>query len=217
MPPKPHFFPTLADWRAWLQKHHADTAELLVGLYKRGSGRPSITWPEAVDGALCFGWIDGVRRSIDTASYTIRFTPRKPRSTWSAINIKRATELSKSGLMHHSGLAAFEKRDGDRSAIYAYEQRKMATLPPAFEKKFRQQPAAWAFFQSQPPWYRRTSTYWVVSAKKEETQAKRLATLIECSARKRNIPPLDRSRLGRVEKPSAARTSKARTPRRRKP
>ena len=186
------FFASPAEWRGWLEKHHVDTQELWVGFYKRASGRPSITWPEGVDGALCFGWIDGVRKSIDATSYKIRFTPRKPRSIWSAINIRRANELSQSGLMHSAGLAAFEKRDGDRSAIYAYEQRKAAKLPPAFEKKFRGNAEAWKFFQSQPPWYQRTSTYWVISAKREETRSKRLATLIDCSARKRNIPSLDR-------------------------
>ena len=163
-----------------------------MGFYKRDSGRPSITWPEAVDGALCFGWIDGVRKSIDAFSYKIRFTPRKPRSIWSAINIKRVRELSRVGLMHAAGLAAFEKRDGDRSAIYAYEQRQTLTLPRGFEKQFRTNRKAWTFFQSQPPWYRRTSTYWVISAKKEETRLKRLATLIDCSAGKRNIPTLNR-------------------------
>ena len=188
----PKFFASSAEWRGWLEKHHADTQELWVGFYKRDSGRSSITWPEGVDGALCFGWIDGVRKSIDAISYKIRFTPRKPRSIWSAINIRRANELSKSGLMHSAGLAAFAKRDGDRSAIYAYEQRKTAKLPPLFEKKFRGNAEAWKFFQSQPPWYKRTSTYWVISAKREETRSKRLATLIDCSARKRNIPTLNR-------------------------
>ena len=194
--PNPQFFSTLANWRAWLEMHHANTDEFWVGFYKRDSGRPSITWPESVDGALCFGWIDGVRKTIDATSYKIRFTPRKSRSIWSAINIKRAKELSKQGLMHPAGLAAFEKRDGDRSAIYAYEQRKTARLPPEFEKQFRASDAAWSFFQSQPPWYQRTSTYWVVSAKKEETRVKRLAILIDCSGRKQNIPSLNRDALG---------------------
>ncbi len=189
---KPKFFPTFADWRAWLEKHHDKYEEFWVGFYKRDSGRPSITWPESVDGALCFGWIDGVRYSIDAISYKIRFTPRKARSTWSAINIKRVKELTKLGLMHPAGLAAFEKRNGDRSAIYSYEQRKTATLPPAFEKQFKANVEAWAYFQSQPPWYRRTSTYWVISAKKEETKEKRLSTLIECSQRGKPIPSLTR-------------------------
>jgi len=198
MPPRAHtetrpkFFPSPAEWRAWLEKHHSDTQELWVGFYKRGSGRPSITWPESVDGALCFGWIDGVRKSIDAISYKIRFTPRRPRSVWSGINIKRVGELSMVGLMHSAGLAAFDKRDGDRSAIYAYEQRKTAKLPALFEKKFRAQGEAWKFFHSQPPWYQRTCTYWVISAKREETRLKRLATLIDCSARKQNIPSLNR-------------------------
>jgi len=188
----PKFFASPAEWRAWLEKHHADTQELWVGFYKRASGRPSITWPEGVDGALCFGWIDGLRKSIDAISYKIRFTPRKSHSIWSAINIRRATELSKLGLMHSAGFAAFEKRDSDRSAIYAYEQRKTAKLPAAFEKKFRGNAEAWKFFQSQPRWYQRTSTYWVISAKKEETRLKRLTTLIDCSTRKQNIPSLTR-------------------------
>lgn len=190
MQPEPQFFATSAAWRKWLEKHHADTEELWVGLYKRDSGRPSITWPEAVDGALCFGWIDGVRKSVDTVSYMIRFTPRKPRSIWSAINIKRATELSQQRLMHPAGLTAFEKREDSRSARYSYEQRKSAKLPSAYEKQFRAQPVAWKFFQAQPPWYQRTSTFWVVSGKKEETRLKRLATLIDCSAKGKPIPPL---------------------------
>ncbi len=192
MPSKPLFFPTLSAWRAWLEKHHASSTELWVGLYKRDSGRPSITWPEAVDGALCFGWIDGIRKSIDDISYKIRFTPRKPRSIWSAINVRRATELSTQGLMHPAGLAAFEKREGSRSEIYSYEQRKNAKLPAAYEKQFRNHPAAWTFFQSQPPGYRRTSSWWVISAKKEETRLKRLAQLVDHSGRQRKIPPLAR-------------------------
>lgn len=191
--PQAKFFASPAEWRAWLEKHHVDSQELWVGFYKRASGRPGITWPQAVDGALCFGWIDGVRQSIDAVRYKIRFTPRKPRSIWSAINSRRVGELSKAGLMHPDGLAAFEKRDGDRSAIYAYEQRKAAKLPPDFEKQFRKHSEAWKFFQSKPPWYQRTSTYWVISAKKEETRLRRLATLIDCSSRQRNIPNLDRS------------------------
>ncbi len=192
MPPKTHFFATPSAWRAWLEEHHAESEELWVGLYKRDSGKPSITWPEAVDGALCFGWIDGLRKSVDTISYKIRFTPRKPRSIWSAINVKRAMELSSLGLMHPAGLAAFQKRDEKRSAIYAYEQRKDAKLPSAYEKQFRANKAAWKFFQAQAPWYRRTATYQVVSAKKEETRLKRLASLIEDSAHQRAIPALTR-------------------------
>jgi len=192
MPPKPKFFATTGAWRAWLEEHHADTEELWVGLHKRDSGQPSITWPESVDGALCFGWIDGVRRSVDASSYMIRFTPRKPRSTWSAINIKRVAELSKLGLMHAAGLAAFDKRDESRFCTYSYEQKKTAKLPSDYEKKFRAQRSAWEFFQAQPPWYQRTSTLWVVSAKKEETRGRRLAILIDYSGKKKPIPPLAR-------------------------
>ncbi len=119
---KPKFFPTLAAWRAWLEKHHHDHDELLVGFYKKDSGKPSITWPESVDGALCFGWIDGVRRRIDEVSYSIRFTPRRPRSIWSAVNIKRVEELAQQGLMSAAGIQAFEARQEDRSRIYSFEQ-----------------------------------------------------------------------------------------------
>lgn len=192
MPAKPRCFPTLSAWRAWLEENHAEAQELWVGLYKRDSGRPSITWPEAVDGALCFGWIDGVRKSVDPIRYKIRFTPRKPGSIWSAINVKRATDLSTLGLMHPAGLAAFQKRQAKRSGIYAYEQRKAAELPPAYEQKFRANKAAWRFFRAQPPWYRRTATYRVISAKREETRSKRLASLIEDSAHQRTIPALTR-------------------------
>lgn len=189
---KPRFFASPSAWRAWLEEHHADTEELWVGLYKRDSGRPSITWPEAVDGALCFGWIDGLRKSIDDISYKIRFTPRKPRSVWSAVNVKRASELSNTGLMHPAGLAAFQKCDEKRSAIYSYEQRKRAKLPAGYESKFRINPDAWAFFHAQPPGYQRICSWWVISAKKEETRLKRLAALIEHSAHQRKIPALSR-------------------------
>ncbi|HEY6369879.1 MAG TPA: YdeI/OmpD-associated family protein [Candidatus Sulfotelmatobacter sp.] len=192
MPSKPLFFESFSAWRGWLEKHHADTTEVWVGLHKRDSGRPGITWSEAVDGALCFGWIDGIRKGIDDISYKNRFTPRKPRSIWSAINVKRVSELSALGLMHPAGQAAFEKRDGKRSEIYSYEQRKNAKLPAAYEKEFRRHPGAWKFFRAQAPWYQRTSTYWVISAKKEETRLKRLAALVDCSERQCKIPPLAR-------------------------
>jgi len=187
---KPYFFQSPSAWREWLEKHHADTPELWVGLYKRDSGRPSLTWPEAVDGALCFGWIDGVRKSVDSVSYMIRFTPRKPRSVWSAVNLKRAAALSAQGLMHPVGLAAFAGRD--KSKTYSYEQREAAKLPPDYEKQFRQQRLAWTFFESQAPWYRRTASWWVISAKKEETRRKRLATLIDYCGQGKAIPPLTR-------------------------
>jgi len=189
---EPMFFETPAEFRDWLEEHHTDVAELLVGFHKKGSGRPSMTWPESVDQALCFGWIDGVRRGIDEHSYTIRFTPRKARSTWSRVNVKRAEELVEEGLMRPAGLAAFERRSDDRSGIYACEQRKQAKLDPAAEKEFRADRKAWAFFSEQAPSYRRTATHWVISAKKEETRRKRLKTLIEDSAAGRTLRHLTR-------------------------
>jgi len=178
---EPTFFPTPAAFRKWLERNHASAAELLVGFYKRGSGKPSITWPESVDQALCFGWIDGVRRRIDDVSYSIRFTPRKQISNWSAINIARVAELTKLGLMRPAGLRAFEQRREDKSAIYSYENA-VRTFDPADEKTFRANRKAWQFFNAQAPSYRRVCIYWVTSAKKEETRARRLATLISDSA-----------------------------------
>jgi uncharacterized protein YdeI (YjbR/CyaY-like superfamily) len=187
---KPRFFATPSQFRTWLQQHSAQTQELWVGFYKRSSGKRSITWPEAVDQALCFGWIDGIRRSLDATSYVIRFTPRKPRSTWSAVNLTRAKQLATQGLMSPAGRTAFEKRSDEKSAIYSYEQRKSAQLEDTQEQKFRLNQRAWNFFQSQPPWYRRTAAWWVISAKKGETRAKRLALLIEYSEQEKRIPPL---------------------------
>jgi uncharacterized protein YdeI (YjbR/CyaY-like superfamily) len=183
---EPHFFASPAAFRAWLKKHHASATELLVGFYKKDSGKPSITWPESVDQALCFGWIDGVRRRIDDLSYSIRFTPRKTISNWSAINISRVAELTKLGLMQPAGLRAFEKRREDKSAIYAYENA-VRTLDPADEKAFRANRKAWQFFNAQAPSYRRVCIYWVTSGKREETRARRLATLIEDSASGRRV------------------------------
>ena len=187
------FFATPADFRDWLEQHHATQTEAFVGFYKRESGRPSITWPESVDCALSYGWIDGVRNSIDAISYRIRFTPRKPTSTWSAINVRRVAELTKLGLMRPPGAKAFEARKGDKTGIYAYEQRKSAKLPPAFEKQFRANKKAWDHFRAQPPWYQRTATYRVTSAKQEETRQKRLDQLIQDSAAGRTIKELTRT------------------------
>jgi uncharacterized protein YdeI (YjbR/CyaY-like superfamily) len=184
---KPTFFAEPADFRAWLEENHERASELLVGFHKKATGRPSITWPEAVDEALCFGWIDGIRRSLGDESYTIRFTPRKARSTWSAVNIARAKELAAEGRMRQAGLAAFEARSDDRSAIYAYEQRHDPKLAPEEEREFRANRRAWEFFQAQPPSYRKTALWWVVSAKREETRARRLRTLIEDSASGRRL------------------------------
>jgi len=187
---RPRFFATPSEFRTWLKAHHATTKELLVGFHKKGSGKPSITWPEAVDEALSFGWIDGVRQSLDDVSYTNRFTPRTARSTWSAANIKRATELIEAGSMRPAGRKAFEARRDERSGIYSYEQRGQAKLGREFERQFRSNTRAWEFFRAQPPGYRTTATYWVVSAKREETRRRRLATLIDDSAHERTVRPL---------------------------
>jgi uncharacterized protein YdeI (YjbR/CyaY-like superfamily) len=186
------FIPAPAEFRQWLEEHHNTTQELWVGFYKTSSGKPSISWPEAVDEALCFGWIDGLRKGIDSVSYTIRFTPRKPRSTWSAVNVKRVNELSRLERMRPAGLKAFEERAEEKSGIYAYEQEKAARLDDAYEQQFRANKKAWDFFQAQAAWYRKTAIWWVISAKKEETRLKRLATLIEDSEHGRTIPPLTR-------------------------
>jgi uncharacterized protein YdeI (YjbR/CyaY-like superfamily) len=187
---EPTFFATPEDFRAWLEAHHGTESELLVGFRKKGSGRPSITWPESVDQALCFGWIDGVRRRIDDGSYSIRFTPRKQRSTWSAVNVRRVEELTELGLMRPAGVAAFERRSDDRTAIYAYEQRRTARLDGEQERRFKADPRAWKWFQAQPAGYRRTATYWVISAKRPQTRERRLEQLIEDSAAGRTIRSL---------------------------
>jgi uncharacterized protein YdeI (YjbR/CyaY-like superfamily) len=186
----PVFFRSAAEWRRWLEQHHATSTECLVGFYKVGTQRPTLTWPQSVDEALCFGWIDGVRRSLGEESYTIRFTPRRPTSTWSAVNIRRFAELARAGLTRPAGHRAAERRTEARSRRYAYEQRAEARLELAAERKFRARPEAWKFFLSQPPSYRKVATYWVVSAKREETRERRLATLIRDSAAGRRIGPL---------------------------
>ena len=189
---EPTFFATPEDFRAWLEAHHETETELLVGFHKKGSGRPSITWPESVDQALCFGWIDGVRRSIDGERYSIRFAPRKRRSTWSAVNVKRVGELEAEGLMRPAGRAAFERRHEDRTGIYSHERREAAAFDAEQERAFRADERAWAWFQDQPPYYRRAATHWVVSAKKPETRERRLRKLIDDSGAGRTVPPLTR-------------------------
>jgi uncharacterized protein YdeI (YjbR/CyaY-like superfamily) len=174
---KPTFFSEQSGFRKWLEKNHDRETELLVGFYKVGSGKPSMTWSESVDQALCFGWIDGVRKSIDDDSYCIRFTPRKASSIWSAVNIDKVNELTKKGLMHKTGLDAFEKRKDSRSGIYSFEKPE-ASLSPGFEKRFKANKKAWKYFQELAPSYRKTSIHWVMSAKQEATQVKRLNQLI---------------------------------------
>ena len=184
---KAKFFRTPAEFRRWLERHHARARELLVGFYKVGSGRPSITWPEAVDQALCFGWIDGIRRRMDGASYTIRFTPRRPGSIWSAVNLRRARALAAEGRMAAAGLRAFKARRANRSGQYSYEQRP-ATLVAPYSGMLRRNARARRFFEAQTPSYLRAATWWVLSAKREDTRLKRAQTLIELSARGQLIP-----------------------------
>lgn len=188
---KPTFFPTPNEFRNWLAQNHAKSEELVVGFYKKGAGRQSMTWPESVAEALCFGWIDGIRRSYDDDSYTIRFTPRRPTSTWSAINIKLVERLIAEKRMRAAGLKAFHARKAEKSAVYSYENRPQR-FDPAMERIFKTNKQAWKYFEAQPPWYRRTCVYWVTSAKKEETRAKRLATLISDSVKGRWIGPMKR-------------------------
>jgi uncharacterized protein YdeI (YjbR/CyaY-like superfamily) len=183
---EPTFFATHEEFRAWLEAHHVTKTELLVGFHKKGTGRPSITWPESVDEALCYGWIDGVRKRLDDDRYTIRFTPRKPGSIWSAVNIQRVEVLTAQGLMRPAGLRAFLARDEERSRVYSYE-RAQAGLSAEDEVAIRANALAWTFFQAQPPSYRKTAAWWVVSAKREETRRKRLATLIADSELGRRI------------------------------
>src|SRR6266487_3449043 len=173
---KIRFFNSPSDFRQWLEKNHDKASELWLGFYKKSAGKTGITYAEALDEALCFGWIDGVRKSIDDISYMIRFTPRKSRSIWSLVNTKRAEELRKLGRMKQSGLAAFQQRDPRRTGVYSFE-RAASKLGPVYEKKFRANKDAWDFFQNQPPGYRRLASFWVASAKKEETRLRRLAQL----------------------------------------
>jgi uncharacterized protein YdeI (YjbR/CyaY-like superfamily) len=182
----PKFFAKQSDFRKWLVKNHKKETELLVGFYKVGSSKPSMTWPQSVDEALCFGWIDGVRRNIDEESYSIRFTPRKPTSIWSAINIKKVADLTEKGLMMPPGLAAFEKRKEHRSRIYAYENEPVK-LYPEFEKKFKANKKAWAFFTTQAPSYQKTIVHWIMRAKQESTRLKRIEQAITESEKQKRM------------------------------
>ncbi len=179
--PRPTYFASPLAFRRWLEQHADSATELEVGFHKRGSGTPSITWPEAVDEALCFGWIDGVRHRIDETRYRIRFTPRKPSSRWSAVNIARVEALAAEGRMRPAGLTAFAMRTAERSRTASYEQADVPALEAAEEKTFRGRARAWSFFEAQPPSYRRKALWWVVSAKKPETRAARLQRLIAAS------------------------------------
>jgi uncharacterized protein YdeI (YjbR/CyaY-like superfamily) len=186
------FFPSASDFRRWLQAAGQKTVELHIGFYKKSSGKPSITYPEAVDEALCFGWIDGVRHSSDADAYTVRFTPRKPKSQWSAVNIRHVERLTKAGRMRPEGLKAFEGAT-EQPRKYSYEQRDRAKFSALQQRRLRANRPAWDFFQAQPPWYRRTATFWVVSAKKEETRQKRFDTLLSDCQRSQILKPLRRT------------------------
>ena len=179
------FFETQEEFRNWLEKNHKMQKELLVGFHKVGSKKPSMTWAQSVDHALCFGWIDGVRKSIDDESYSIRFTPRKPTSIWSAINIKKIEELTKAGLMKPEGLKAFELRKEEKSRIYSHEKDPV-DLHPEFEKQFKANKKAWEFFINQAPSYKKVMTHWIMSAKQEKTRLSRLEkTIMESEKLKR--------------------------------
>jgi uncharacterized protein YdeI (YjbR/CyaY-like superfamily) len=179
---QPKFFTTPEQFRQWLEKNHDRAVELLIGFHKKASGKKSITYAEALDEALCFGWIDGVRKSLNETSYVQRFTPRKPRSIWSNINVNHVERLKKAGRMHAAGLEAYARRDPKRTGIYSFENRPRE-LDPEYEKTFRQNKAAWKFFQEQPPSYKRLLIFRTMSAKKEETRLRRLKQLIEYSER----------------------------------
>ena len=177
----PIFFATQEELHKWFKKHYKKLPHQWVGYYKKGSGRESITWPQSVEEALCFGWIDGLRKSHDAESYKIRFTPRRQGSIWSVVNIKMATELAGAGRMTPEGLAAFEARKENKSGIYSFEQEEIA-LPAEYEKEFKRNKKAWAWWGKQPPSYKKPAIWWVVSAKREDTRTRRLATLIADSA-----------------------------------
>ena len=187
---KCRFFATPLQLHNWLARNHASEKEILVGFHKKTSGKQSITYSEALDEALCFGWIDGVRKSLDDDSYTIRFTPRRAKSIWSLVNVRHIERLQKEGRMQPSGVAAFDARDPKRTGIYAFENRPRE-LSPEFQKMLRANNKAWQFFDAQPPFYKRTIAFWVMSAKKEETQRRRLDRLIDASARGQRVGLLE--------------------------
>jgi uncharacterized protein YdeI (YjbR/CyaY-like superfamily) len=191
------YFKSAERFRSWLSAQASKATEILIGFYNHTSGKAGMTYREALDEALCFGWIDGVRRSIDGERYSVRFTPRKPRSVWSRKNVCRATVLKALGRMTTAGLQAFEKLHPKRSGIYSFENRPHP-LAPSFEVEFKTKSLAWVFFQARPPWYRKTASWWVMSARKEETRRKRLDTLIADSSANRLIKPLTRP----VKKPT---------------
>jgi uncharacterized protein YdeI (YjbR/CyaY-like superfamily) len=213
---QPTFFATPAAFRAWLERHHAGETELLVGFFKKGTGKPSITWPESVDEALCFGWIDGVRRSLGDEAYCIRFTPRKRASHWSLINVARVAALRKQGKMTAAGESAFAARRAERTGLASFERKTPAKLSNDEDARLRRNGAAATFFESQPPWYQRAALHWVTSAKRPETRQKRFEQLVEDSAAGRTVPPLTRpgQKSDTAVKPAARGRATAKSPRR---
>lgn len=184
------FFPTPYDFRKWLERNHQNETELIVGFHKKATNKPSIRWPESVDQALCFGWIDGIRKKIDDEAYTIRFTPRKSTSHWSSVNIKRIKELKKAGLVQEVGWSIYQKRTSENSA-QAYHEQKQLSFSDKYLGQLKSNPKAYQFFTEElAPSYRKQSIWWVMSVKKEETRDRRMNTLIEVSERKEKIPPL---------------------------
>lgn len=183
---KPKFFPTQEDFRRWLEEHHEKESELIVGFYNVKSGKRSMTWSEAVDQALCFGWIDGVRRKVDEESYSNRFTPRRAASNWSAVNIKKVEELTEKGLMKPAGIAAYEKRKDEKSAVYAYEN-ELKKFSGEFQKRFEANEKAWRFFEKQANWYKKQMINWVMTAKQDATRERRLEKLIAESENEKRL------------------------------
>jgi uncharacterized protein YdeI (YjbR/CyaY-like superfamily) len=186
---RPTFFKNQTELRKWFEKNHDKKKEIWVGFYKQNSGKANFTWSQSVDQAICVGWIDGIRKSIDDESYMIRFTPRNPKSNWSAVNIKKVEELTKLNMMCPAGIEAFQKRSEKRSVVYSFEQNKVK-LSNEFKLKFKSNKTAWKFFHSLPPSTKKPSIWWVMSAKKKETQIKRLVTLIQSSEKKMVIPAM---------------------------
>jgi len=192
-------FSSAAEFRRWLEANHDSTRELLVRCFKTHAQSPGLTYRQALDEALCFGWIDGVRRAVDADSFSVRFTPRKPKSYWSAVNTRRALELEREGRMHSAGRAAFKSRESERKGRYSFENRP-SKLDPELEKQFRSHKRAWDFFQAQAPWYRRTCAFWVMDAKREETRARRLEALILSSARGEPVKPMTGAQVRKGKK-----------------
>lgn len=192
---KPTFFKTPDAFRQWLSKYHLSKTELLVGFYKVGSGKPSMSWPQSVDQALCFGWIDGVRKGVDDVSYTIRFTPRKKGSIWSNVNINRAKELIETGLMQPAGLQAYEVRCEKKSGIYSHEQGGVELVEP-YQSLLKKKKSAWDFFHAQPASYRKAVCWWIMNAKQEPTRIRRLELLITCSLQNERIAQFTSKRKG---------------------